>query len=131
MPQRAPAIILYSRNKSVVVPLSVMPITSNVGAASVRQKEVNIPPSLTKQHLQLRHPEQKYSNDAVELSSEFLKLFIVEARRRAAIEVSLCLKYSTGGWRAEGSVWTFNIFSNIVIASTTHATTHQTGRMRG
>eukprot|EP00584_Thalassiosira_punctigera_P010186 CAMPEP_0172545518 /NCGR_PEP_ID=MMETSP1067-20121228/15427_1 /TAXON_ID=265564 ORGANISM="Thalassiosira punctigera, Strain Tpunct2005C2" /NCGR_SAMPLE_ID=MMETSP1067 /ASSEMBLY_ACC=CAM_ASM_000444 /LENGTH=57 /DNA_ID=CAMNT_0013332275 /DNA_START=63 /DNA_END=233 /DNA_ORIENTATION=+ len=31
-----------------------------------------IPPSLTRQCLQLHQPDQKISNDAVELSSEFL-----------------------------------------------------------
>ena len=48
-----------------------------------------VPPPLTKQLLQLHHPDQKYSNEAIELSAELLKLFIVEARRRAKIEVSL------------------------------------------
>ena len=47
-----------------------------------------VPPPLTKQLLQLHHPDQKYSNEAIELSTELLKLFIVEARRRAKIEVS-------------------------------------------
>ena len=47
-----------------------------------------VPPPLTKQLLQLHHPDQKYSNEAIELSAELLKLFIVEARRRAKIEVS-------------------------------------------
>ncbi|KAL9178293.1 hypothetical protein ACHAXT_001721 [Thalassiosira profunda] len=45
-----------------------------------------VPSSLTKQCLQLHHPDQKLTNEAVELSAEFLRLFIVEARRRAAIE---------------------------------------------
>ena len=44
---------------------------------------MSVPTSLTKQLLQLHHPDQKVSNEAVELSSEFLKLFIIEARRRA------------------------------------------------
>ena len=51
-----------------------------------------VPPPLTKQLLQLHHPDQKYSNEAIELSAELLKLFIVEARRRAKIEVSYWLQ---------------------------------------
>ena len=39
---------------------------------------MSVPTSLTKQLLQLHHPDQKISNEAVELSSEFLKLFIIE-----------------------------------------------------
>ena len=62
-----------------------------------------IPPSLAKQCLQLHHPKQKFSNDAVELSSEFLKLFVVEARRRAAIEVSVGIVYFDSGYRFEES----------------------------
>mmetsp|Transcript_7142 Transcript_7142/g.15479 ORF Transcript_7142/g.15479 Transcript_7142/m.15479 type:complete len:108 (-) Transcript_7142:289-612(-) len=45
-----------------------------------------IPSALTRQCLQLHHPNQRISNDAIELTSEFLKMFVVEARRRAAIE---------------------------------------------
>mmetsp|Transcript_32005 Transcript_32005/g.54630 ORF Transcript_32005/g.54630 Transcript_32005/m.54630 type:complete len:97 (-) Transcript_32005:243-533(-) len=45
-----------------------------------------IPSNLTKQCLQLHHPNQRFSNDAIELSSEFLRMFVLEARRRAAIE---------------------------------------------
>jgi len=54
---------------------------------------MSVPTSLTKQLLQLHHPDQKISNEAVELSSEFLKLLIQEARRRAAIEVCLWCYY--------------------------------------
>jgi len=54
---------------------------------------MSVPTSLTKQLLQLHHPDQKISNEAVELSSEFLKLFLQEARRRAAIEVCLWCYY--------------------------------------
>ena len=50
---------------------------------------MSIPTSLTKQILQLNHPHQKFSNEAIELTSEFMKLFIIEARRRASIEVCL------------------------------------------
>ncbi|KAL7543448.1 hypothetical protein ACHAWF_007393 [Thalassiosira exigua] len=46
-----------------------------------------IPPELVKRCLLLRHPNQRISNDAVRLSSEFLKRMVIEARRRAAIEV--------------------------------------------
>ena len=57
--------------------------SSSTGAAT-------IPTSLVKQCLQLHHPDQRYTNDAIELSSEFLRLLVIEARRRAAIEVSVC-----------------------------------------
>ena len=53
-----------------------------------------VSPPLTKQLLQLHHPDQKYSNEAIELSTELLKLFIVEARRRAKIEVSYWLQFA-------------------------------------
>ena len=45
-----------------------------------------IPASLTRQLLQLHHPNQRYNNDAITASSELLRLLIIEARRRAAIE---------------------------------------------
>ncbi|KAL3775484.1 hypothetical protein HJC23_013535 [Cyclotella cryptica] len=45
-----------------------------------------IPPSLIRQCLTLHHPNAKYTNDAVELAAEFVRLLIIEARRRAAIE---------------------------------------------
>lgn len=46
-----------------------------------------IPPSLIKQCLQLHHPDQRYANDGtIELSSAFIRYFVIEARRRAAIE---------------------------------------------
>jgi len=56
-----------------------------------------IPASLTRQLLQLHHPNQRYNNDAIFASCELLRLIIIEARRRAAIEaeceseVSLCV----------------------------------------
>lgn len=46
-----------------------------------------IPSSLIRQCLTLHHPNDKFNNDATELAAEFLKLLIIEARRRAAIEV--------------------------------------------
>ena len=46
-----------------------------------------IPTSLTKQCLLLHHPDQRYANDGtIELSSAFIRYFVIEARRRAAIE---------------------------------------------
>jgi hypothetical protein len=47
----------------------------------------SIPSALTKQCLQHHFPGRRFTNEAIELSSEFLKLLVVEARRRAAIEV--------------------------------------------
>jgi hypothetical protein len=35
-----------------------------------------------------KHPKQRISNEAVQLTGELLRLFILEARNRAAIEVS-------------------------------------------
>ncbi|KAL7473419.1 hypothetical protein ACHAXS_013873 [Conticribra weissflogii] len=45
-----------------------------------------IPPPLIQQCLHLHHPDQKFSKEAVDLTSELLRLFVLEARRRAAIE---------------------------------------------
>jgi hypothetical protein len=46
-----------------------------------------IPTRLTKQCLLLHHPDQRYANDGtIELSSAFIRYFVIEARRRAAIE---------------------------------------------
>lgn len=44
-------------------------------------------PDLTRRLLLQRHPNQRISNDAVELANEMLRIFIVEARERAAVEV--------------------------------------------
>lgn len=44
-------------------------------------------PSLVRKLLLRRHPDQRYGNDAVVAATELLRLFIVEARQRAAIEV--------------------------------------------
>ena len=46
-----------------------------------------IPPSLIRQCLTLHHRNHRCSNEAVEMASEFMRLLIIEARRRAAIEV--------------------------------------------
>ncbi len=54
-----------------------------------------VPPSLTRQLLTLHHPNQKFTNDAITLSSELLRLFIIEARRRAAIEAECESELST------------------------------------
>ena len=60
---------------------------TNHHANNICTNNMSIPTSLTKQILQLNHPQQKFSNESIELTSEFMKLFIVEARRRASIQV--------------------------------------------
>ena len=44
-------------------------------------------PALARACIRLRHPNQRVSPAAAELTAEFLRRFVVEARRRAAIEV--------------------------------------------
>lgn len=64
-------------------------------ASSASSASSSIPTALTKQCLQLNFPNRRFTNEAVNLSSEFLKLVVVEARRRAAIEVRIIFrKYS-------------------------------------
>ena len=63
-----------------------------------------LPTSLVKQCLQLHHPDQRYTNDAIELSSEFLRLLVIEARRRAAIEVSECVCHHYS-WKLNASIY--------------------------
>jgi hypothetical protein len=46
-----------------------------------------IEPALTKKLLLLRQPKQRITTEAVLMANELLRLFIVEARQRAAIEV--------------------------------------------
>lgn len=57
------------------------------GITTSSSTTISISAALTKECLQRHFPGRRYTNEAVELSSEFLKLFIIEARRRAAIEV--------------------------------------------
>lgn len=46
-----------------------------------------IEPSLTKQLILHNNPKQKISSEAVQVAAELLRLFIVEARQRAVVEV--------------------------------------------
>ena len=46
----------------------------------------NIEPSLVRKLLTRRHPNQRFSNDAVVAATELMRKFIVEARERAAME---------------------------------------------
>ena len=43
-------------------------------------------PSLVRKLLMRRHPDQRFSNDAVLAATELIRKFIVEARDRAAME---------------------------------------------
>mmetsp|Transcript_28611 Transcript_28611/g.63610 ORF Transcript_28611/g.63610 Transcript_28611/m.63610 type:complete len:130 (-) Transcript_28611:180-569(-) len=43
-------------------------------------------PGLVRKLLLRRHPDQRYGNDTIVAATELLRLFIVEARQRAAIE---------------------------------------------
>jgi hypothetical protein len=73
----------YSRQSSST--LTNNNITANSSSSS-SSPPPTVPPSLTRQLLTLHHPNQRFTNDAITLSSELLRLFIIEARRRAAIE---------------------------------------------
>jgi len=42
--------------------------------------------ALTKRLLLQHHPNQRISKDALELTNEFIRMFIIEARERASIE---------------------------------------------
>jgi hypothetical protein len=46
-------------------------------------------PALTKKLLLQKQPKQRISNDAIVTANELLRLFVVEARQRASIEVSI------------------------------------------
>jgi hypothetical protein len=54
-------------------------------------------PSLTRKLLLQHHPNQRITNDAVNAANELLRLFIIEARHRAAVEVRslICVIFST------------------------------------
>jgi hypothetical protein len=45
-----------------------------------------VEPSLAKKLLLLNNPKQKIANEAAQMAAELLRLFIIEARQRAAIE---------------------------------------------
>ena len=64
--------------------------TSTTSTTTATTASASSPPSisasLTRQLLQLHHPNQRFTNDAIMASSELLRLLIIEARRRAAIE---------------------------------------------
>ncbi|KAL7451922.1 hypothetical protein ACHAWC_003679 [Mediolabrus comicus] len=82
----------YSRQSSST--LTNNNITANSSSSS-SSPPPTVPPSLTRQLLTLHHPNQKFTNDAITLSSELLRLFIIEARRRAAIEAECESELST------------------------------------
>lgn len=50
-------------------------------------------PTLTKKLLLHRQPKQRISSEAVLMANELLRLFIVEARQRATIEVRLSINF--------------------------------------
>ena len=55
-------------------------------ATSSSSSPHTISASLTRQLLQIRHPNQRYNSSAITASAELLRLITIEARRRAAIE---------------------------------------------
>ncbi|KAL3770060.1 hypothetical protein ACHAWU_005887 [Discostella pseudostelligera] len=59
---------------------------TNRTSSTASSAAASIPTALTKQCLQLHFPGRRYTAEAVELASAFLKLLVIEARRRAAIE---------------------------------------------
>ena len=86
----------YSRRQSSST-LTNTTTTNNSSSSlpSSSSSPPTVPPSLTRQLLTLHHPNQKFTYDAITLSSELLRLFIIEARRRAAIEAECESELST------------------------------------
>lgn len=50
--------------------------------------KATITDSLARKLVLIRHPKQKISNEAIQLTAELLRVFILEARNRASVEVS-------------------------------------------
>ena len=50
--------------------------------------KATINPSLARKLILSKHPKQRISNEAIQLTSELLRLFVLEARNRASVEVS-------------------------------------------
>ena len=73
----------YSRQTSTTATSAA---TTNSSSSSSSSSPPTISASLTRQLLQLHHPNQRYTNDALSTSAELLRLIIIEAQRRAAIE---------------------------------------------
>mmetsp|Transcript_7362 Transcript_7362/g.11589 ORF Transcript_7362/g.11589 Transcript_7362/m.11589 type:complete len:129 (+) Transcript_7362:34-420(+) len=69
----------YSRQTSTIT-------STTTTSTSSSSSPPTISASLTRQLLQLHHSTQRFHSDAISTSSELLRLFIIEARRRAAIE---------------------------------------------
>ena len=59
-----------------------------MGNVIMSQDEAILEPGLVRKLLLRHHPDQRYGNDAIVAATELLRLFIVEARQRASIEVS-------------------------------------------
>jgi hypothetical protein len=68
-------------------------MTKSHHSAAPTPPTATIPPSLIRQCITLHHPQHRCSNEALEMASEFMRLLIIEARRRAAIEVGALLFY--------------------------------------
>lgn len=85
----------YSRQSSSTLTNTTTTNNSSSSLPSSSSPPPTVPPSLTRQLLTLHHPNQKFTNDAITLSSELLRLFIIEARRRAAIEAECESELST------------------------------------
>ena len=75
---------------AITNPYSRLTSTTSTTVTSAADSSSSSPPtisaSLTRQLLQLHHPNQRFNNDAISTSSELLRLLIIEAKRRAAIE---------------------------------------------
>ncbi|KAI2498996.1 hypothetical protein MHU86_15500 [Fragilaria crotonensis] len=48
--------------------------------------KATITDSLARKLVLIRHPKQKISNEAIQLTAELLRVFILEARNRASVE---------------------------------------------
>ena len=75
----------YSRQTSTTA-TSTAAATAPSSSFSSSSSPPTISASLPRQLLLLHHPNQRYTNDALSTSAELLRLIIIEAQRRAAIE---------------------------------------------
>ena len=88
-----PRLHIHSKNLEQEMTLSKRreskTMTNNDHSASSAPSTATIPTSLIRQCITLHHPNHKISNDALEMASEFIRLVVIEARRRASIEVRI------------------------------------------
>ena len=62
-------------------------------ATTAASKKATINHSLVRKLLLCKHPKQRVSLEAVELTAELLRFFILDAKNRASVEVSMCVVF--------------------------------------